>query len=172
MMSSPLHILVLCTGNSARSLLGEALFNHYAAGRWQAHSAGSHPKGLPHPLALQILAAHGVSTHGLRSKSWDEFAAENAPVLDIVITVCDNAANEVCPIWHGSQDKAPMKIHWGIPDPAAAQGGEDDRRVAFEQAFNTLDKRVARLSQYINQQGNIQDFTQLQNELRELAKLY
>jgi arsenate reductase len=140
--TQPLQILILCTGNSARSLLGEALLNHHAAGRWQAYSAGSHPKGAPHPLALSTLQAHGVSTMGLRSKSWDEFAGATASQLDVVITVCDNAADEVCPVWHGT----PIKVHWGIADPAAAVGSDADQRVAFEQAFNILSKRIQRMT--------------------------
>ena len=138
----PLQILILCTGNSARSLLGEALLNHHAAGRWQAHSAGSKPKGTPHPLALQTLQTHHIDITELRSKSWNEFASPAAPTLDAVITVCDNAANEVCPIWHG----APVTVHWGIADPAAVVGSEADQRAAFEQAFNILNHRIQRMA--------------------------
>jgi arsenate reductase len=161
----PLHILILCTGNSARSLLGEALLNHYAAGQWQAHSAGSQPKGVPHPLALQTLQAHHIEIAGLRSKSWNEFAAPGAPSLDIVITVCDNAAHEMCPIWQG----APITVHWGIPDPAAVTGSEAEQRAAFEQAYQTLSTRILRLTPLTLNELNA---TQLQGELRALAAVY
>lgn len=161
---TPLQILILCTGNSARSLLGEALLNHYAAGRWQAYSAGSQTKGIPHPLALSTLQSHGIETHNLRSKSWDEFASAHAPNLDVVITVCDNAANEMCPIWQGT----PMKVHWGIADPAAVSGTEVDQRAAFEQAFAILNRRVQALcSVAINRH----DPVDLKLVLDELAKV-
>jgi arsenate reductase (thioredoxin) len=164
-MKLPINILVLCTGNSARSLLGEALLNHHAHGRWQAFSAGSHPKGVPHPVALTTLAAHGVSTAGLRSKSWDEFSGPNAPQLDLVITVCDNAAGEVCPIWHG----APIKLHWGIPDPAAVTADDAAQRAAFATAYNTLLKRVMRMAAL---DVAALDATQLRSELAQLATVY
>ncbi len=135
------QVLVLCTGNSARSVLAEALLNHRGAGRVVAHSAGSHPKGTVHPLALQLLQEQGLPVVGLRSKSWDEFAGPSAPALDIVITVCDNAAGEVCPIWSGS----PLTAHWGIEDPAAATGTDAQRRAAFRKAYDELDERVQAL---------------------------
>ena len=141
-MSDAFNLLVLCTGNSARSLLGEALLNHFANGRWLAYSAGSQPRGVPHPLALATLQAHGISTAGLRSKSWDEFSTPESPALDVVITVCDNAASEVCPVWHG----APIRVHWGIPDPAAVMGSDTEQRAAFDLAFQTLHKRIVGLS--------------------------
>jgi arsenate reductase (thioredoxin) len=165
MLELPLHLLVLCTGNSARSLLGEALLNHYAAGRWLADSAGSQPKGTPHPLALLTLQLHGIETSGLRSKNWDEFATPDAPKLDIVITVCDNAAKETCPVWHG----APIRVNWGIPDPAAVSGSETEQRAAFELALQTLEKRVQQMAQL--PLANLSP-AQLQAELRELAKVY
>jgi arsenate reductase len=131
-------ILILCTGNSARSILAEALLNHRGAGRIVAFSAGSHPKGAVHPLALATLREQGLPTEGLRSKCWDEFAAPGAPALDLIITVCDNAAGEVCPIWSGK----PVTAHWGIADPAAATGSEIQRRAAFQQAFVKMIERV------------------------------
>lgn len=134
-----LNVLFLCTGNSARSLLAEALINDPAigAGKFVGYSAGSRPKGQPHPLALETLAAHGVSTAGLRSKSWDEFAAPGAPVMDFVFTVCDSAAGEQCPYWPGQ----PVTAHWGLPDPPAA-GDEAAQRRAFRDAFFTLKRRI------------------------------
>lgn len=130
-------VLVLCTGNSARSILGEVLFNALGKGRFKAWSAGSHPAGRVNPGALEWLQANGYSTEGLRSKSWDEFAAPGAPEFDFVFTVCDNAAGEVCPVWFGS----PMTAHWGIPDPAHV-GGDEARRAAFRQAAQQLARRI------------------------------
>jgi arsenate reductase len=136
-----LNVLFLCTGNSARSLLAEALLNHRGGGSIRAFSAGSHPKGAPHPLALETLARHGVPPGDARSKSWDEFAEPGAPAMDVVITVCDNAAGEVCPVWPGH----PARAHWSLPDPAAVAGPADAQRQAFERVFATLDGAVARL---------------------------
>jgi arsenate reductase (thioredoxin) len=132
------NVLFLCTGNSARSIMAEALLNHKGKGKFTAYSAGSHPTGLPRPEALQQIAAAGLSTAGLRSKSWNEFSAPDAPKLDFVFTVCDNAAKEQCPYWPGQ----PMTAHWGIADPAAVKGtsGEIDR--AFRDAFTVLDRRI------------------------------
>ena len=159
----PLHVLVLCTGNSARSILCEALINHYGQSHWRAFSAGSHPKGTVHPVALYTLQEHHIDTAGFRSKSWDEFVTPNALRMDIVITVCDNAASEVCPVWLGS----PLKIHWGIPDPAAAR--DDQQYAAFETAFQTLQRRVKRL---IELPIAAQDRDILQTELRKLAVVF
>ncbi|MEQ8404850.1 MAG: arsenate reductase ArsC [Oceanicaulis sp.] len=131
-----MNILILCTGNSARSILGEALFNARGAGAVSAYSAGSKPKGAPHPGALAVLEKNGLSTDGLRSKTWLEFEAEGAPVMEAVITVCDNAASEPCPVWPG----APARAHWGLPDPAEAS--EAAARAAFEETFRALDRRV------------------------------
>ena len=130
-----LNILVLCTGNSARSILGEALLATLGEGRVSAHSAGSQPKGHPHPEALARLRAEGIATDGFHSKSWDEFSGDDAPALDIVITVCDSAAGETCPYWAG----APVTVHWGLPDPA---GAADEPR-AFAETFAALKARVA-----------------------------
>jgi arsenate reductase len=131
------NVLILCTGNSARSILGEVLFNSLGKGRFKAWSAGSKPAGRVNPGALEWLQANGHSTEGLRSKSWDEFAAPGAPEFDFVFTVCDNAAGEVCPVWYG----APMTAHWGIPDPAHVEGDEA-RRAAFNKAAEQLARRI------------------------------
>ncbi|SFZ86725.1 arsenate reductase [Devosia enhydra] len=132
-------VLFLCTGNSARSILGEALLNHVGAGQFQAYSAGSAPKGQVHPMALEVLSRAGISTNGLRSKSWEEFAVPGAPKMDFVFTVCDNAAGEACPIWPGQ----PMTAHWGIEDPAAVTGPEFQQRAAFEEAMGFMRNRIA-----------------------------
>ena len=133
-----MDLLFLCTGNSARSILGEALLNARAAGRIRAYSAGSDPKGEVHPLALMVLRTCELETTGLRSKSWDEYAAEGAPHMDVVITVCDQAAAESCPLWPG----APVKVHWGLADPAAVQGNETERLAAFARTFTELERRI------------------------------
>ena len=135
---SPYNVLFLCTGNSARSILAEALINHWGAPRFKGFSAGSFPKGEVNPLALEVLAEYRMSTEGYRSKSWDEFATSDAPPLDFVFTVCDRAAEEVCPIWPGQ----PMTAHWGLPDPAAVEGSPDDQRRAFTRVFRELDARL------------------------------
>lgn len=134
----PLNVLILCTGNSARSILAEAILNQDGAGRFRASSAGSHPKGVVHPQALRLLEKLGHPIEGLRSKSWDEFAGPDAPQVDFVITVCDNAAGEVCPIWPGK----PVTAHWGIPDPAAAEGTEAEVGLAFAEAYKQLRRRI------------------------------
>ncbi len=133
----PYNVLVLCTGNSARSILGEVLFNTLGQGRFKAYSAGSKPAGRVNPGALEWLKAHGHSAEGLRSKSWDEFAAPGAPEFDFIITVCDNAAGETCPFWPGH----PATAHWGIPDPAHVEGDEA-RREAFNRAAWQLTHRI------------------------------
>jgi arsenate reductase len=138
---TPRHVLFLCTGNSARSVLAEALLAHHGGERFVSSSAGSQPKGAVHPVALETLERHGLPTTGFRSKSWDEFGAPGAAPIDIVITVCDSAANETCPIWPGH----PSTAHWGIPDPAAVTSSTDEQRRAFEQAYQTLDARIRRL---------------------------
>jgi arsenate reductase len=138
-MTTPTYnVLFLCTGNSARSIMAEAILNHKGRGQFTAHSAGSHPSGSPRPEALDQIASAGISIAGLRSKSWDEFAAPNAPRMNFVFTVCDNAANEVCPYWPGQ----PMTAHWGIPDPAAVNGTPEEIARAFHDAFVILDRRI------------------------------
>lgn len=131
------NVLVLCTGNSARSILGEVLFNTLGKGKFKAFSAGSKPAGRVNPGAIELLQEKGISTEGLRSKSWDEFAAPGAPEIDFIFTVCDNAAGEVCPIWPGK----PATAHWGIPDPAHVEGDEA-RRAAFKKAYDQLARRI------------------------------
>jgi arsenate reductase (thioredoxin) len=137
-----MHVLFLCTGNSARSILAESLLNWRGQGRFVAHSAGSRPKGEVHPLALELLQEMKLPTRDLRSKGWDEFAGPGAPRIDLVITVCDNAARESCPIWPGT----PATMHWGIDDPAAVQGSTQERRAGFRRAFDELDERIRALT--------------------------
>jgi arsenate reductase (thioredoxin) len=136
-----MNVLFLCTGNSARSILAESVLNSMARsrGRFHAFSAGSHPAGEVNPLAIELLEKNHLSTAGLRSKSWDEFAQPGAPELDFVFTVCDNAAGEVCPVWPGQ----PMTAHWGVPDPAAVEGDDSVKRKAFFVAFNQLQTRIS-----------------------------
>jgi arsenate reductase len=138
MTTNPYNVLFLCTGNSARSILAESLVNHWGRGRFVGYSAGSHPKGAVHPLALEVLGQYRMPTEGLRSKSWEEFARPGAPPLNFVFTVCDRAAKEVCPLWPGQ----PMTAHWGIEDPAAVDGSEDEKLRAFRKAFRELDARI------------------------------
>jgi arsenate reductase len=138
MAEQPFNVLILCTGNSARSILGEALVNHWGRGKFAGYSAGSSPKGQVHPIALELLEQLKFPTEGLRSKSWDEFAAPGAPKLDFVFTVCDNAAGESCPYWPGQ----PMTAHWGVEDPAAVQGTETEKWLAFRTAFRELENRI------------------------------
>lgn len=135
------NVLFLCTGNSARSILAESILAQplMGKGRFRAFSAGSHPAGAVNPFAIELLHKNRIPTEGLRSKSWDEFATPAAPPLDFVFTVCDNAAGEVCPIWPGQ----PMTAHWGVEDPAAVQGSEDDKRKAFFTAYNQLHRRIS-----------------------------
>jgi arsenate reductase len=138
-MTGPIYnVLFLCTGNSARSILAESILNHWGRGRFRAFSAGSHPKGEVHPIALALLRQLDFLTEDLRSKSWDEFEAPAAPALNFIFTVCDNAAGEVCPIWPGK----PMTAHWGIPDPAAADGSDANEWTAFQTAFRALENRI------------------------------
>ncbi|HSQ06562.1 MAG TPA: arsenate reductase ArsC [Chromatiaceae bacterium] len=138
-MSGPSYnVLFLCTGNSARSIIGECLITRLGRGRFHGFSAGSHPKGEVHPLAIEVLRRNNFVTDGLRSKDWGEFAAPGAPQMDFVFTVCDNAAAEVCPVWPGQ----PMTAHWGIADPAAVEGDEVTRMMAFRQALRELEHRI------------------------------
>lgn len=132
------NVLFLCTGNSARSILAEVLIEHWGKGRFNGYSAGSFPKGAVHPLALEELERHHLPTSGLRSKSWNEFARRGAPVMDFVFTVCDQVANGACPVWPGN----PVTAHWGVPDPAAIEGTEAERRRAFRDAYLMLENRI------------------------------
>ncbi len=143
---SPRNVLFLCTGNSARSVLAECYLNHAGRGRFRAFSAGSRPTGRVNPFALELLRSKGIATDGVRSKSWDEFAAPGAPAMDYIFTVCDNAAGETCPLWPGR----PATGHWGVDDPAAVEGSDDDRRAAFERAFALL---AARIDAFVAQGG-------------------
>jgi arsenate reductase len=136
--SEPLNVLFLCTGNSARSIMAECILNRLGAGKFRALSAGSHPAGKVNPVALNLLRKTNFDVSGLRSKSWDEFARADAPKLDFVFTVCDDAANEVCPIWPGQ----PMTAHWGLPDPAKAEGTEAERNFAFADTMRMLNQRI------------------------------
>jgi arsenate reductase (thioredoxin) len=158
----PLHVLFLCTGNSARSILAESLLNHRGRGRFVGHSAGSHPKGEVHPLALELLRERKMPTQGLRSKRWDEFAAPGAPPIDFVFTVCDNAAGETCPVWPGR----PMTAHWGIADPAAARGTVQQRKAAFQRAFGELESRI---EAFVSLPIDALDRTRLQQRLAEIG---
>jgi arsenate reductase len=157
------HVLFLCTGNSARSILAESLLNHWGKGRFRAFSAGSFPKGQVHPMALDLLKRSNLPAEGFRSKSWDEFAAQGAPSIDFIFTVCDNAAGEVCPIWPGK----PMTAHWGIADPAAVQGTEAERAFAFRKALKGLETRV---KLFTSLPLDSLDGMTLQAKLREIGK--
>jgi protein-tyrosine-phosphatase len=137
-MQPPYNVLILCTGNSARSILAEALITHIGHGKFIGFSAGSQPKGAVHPMSLQLLAEMNLPATGYRSKSWDEFSGAIAPQLDFVFTVCGNAADETCPVWPGG----PMTAHWGVPDPAAMEGSDEVKLQAFREAYAQLEKRI------------------------------
>jgi arsenate reductase (thioredoxin) len=158
------NVLFLCTGNSARSILAESILRKDGAGRFCAFSAGSAPKGAVHPLALRVLERMDYPTDGTRSKSWLEFAATDAPVMDFVFTVCDNAAGEACPVWPGQ----PMTAHWGIEDPAAIEGTELEKEAAFTTAFRYLKNRIGA---FINLPLNKIDRLSLGTRLREIGRL-
>jgi arsenate reductase len=137
----PYNVLFLCSGNSARSILAEAYLNSAGRGRFKAYSAGSNPTGKVNPFAIELLEKTGLPTGGFRSKNWDEFARPDAPALDLIFTVCDNAAGEVCPVWPGK----PITAHWGVPDPAAVEGDDEVKRKAFRVAFTQLSTRINHL---------------------------
>jgi protein-tyrosine-phosphatase len=158
----PYNVLFLCTGNSARSIMAEAILSRAGAGKFNAFSAGSHPKGEVHPEALRLLQRLNFKTDGLRSKSWDEFAQSGAPELDFVFTVCDNAAGEVCPIWPGQ----PMTAHWGVPDPAAVEGSAIDVARAFAVGFGRLSNRI---EIFVNLPFKSLDRLALQKRLSEIG---
>ncbi len=138
MTNTPLNVLFLCTGNSARSILAEAVMNHLGNGRFNGYSAGSRPAGEPNPFAINLLQREGIDTAFARSKSWDEFATPGAPKLDFVFTVCDNAAAEECPYWPGQ----PVSAHWGLPDPAAVEGSDAEKALAFADTYRALYRRI------------------------------
>jgi len=158
------NVLFLCTGNSARSILAEAMLNDLGKGRFCGWSAGSYPKGEVHPLALELLVKNHLPIEGLRSKSWEEFALPGASQIDFVFTVCDNAAGEACPVWPGQ----PITAHWGIPDPAAVEGTDEERRKAFFIAYNQLSKR---LSTFVNLPLHNLDEVSLKRRLEEIGKI-
>lgn len=157
------NALFICTGNSARSILAEGLLNELGKGRFKAYSAGSQPKGEVHPLALATLERLHLPADGYRSKSWDEFAAPGAPVLDFIFTVCDNAAGEACPFWPGQ----PVSAHWGVPDPAAAEGSEEQKRKAFLDAAVTLRRRI---ELFLSLPLARLDVMSLQQQLRDIGR--
>ncbi|WP_059414340.1 arsenate reductase ArsC [Cupriavidus basilensis] len=163
MSDKTFNVLVLCTGNSARSVMAEALFNVLGKRRFHAYSAGSHPSGTVNPFAIERCQSIGYDTSGLRSKSWDEFALPGAPNMDFVITVCDQAAGEVCPIWPGT----PITAHWGFMDPAAIQGSDDEKRKVFDQVFRQILNRV---SQFVNLPPHILDRNAIQKEMRAIGE--
>jgi arsenate reductase len=158
------NVLFLCTGNSARSIMAEAILNNLGRGRFKAFSAGSFPKGSVHPLALKVLASSKVPTEGLSSKSWEVFAVADAPVMDFVFTVCDNAANEVCPVWPGQ----PMTAHWGIEDPAAVEGADLEKESAFVMAERFLRNRI---SAFVSLPMRSLEELSLQAKLKEIGEM-
>jgi protein-tyrosine-phosphatase len=163
-MAEPVfNVLFLCTGNSARSILAESLLNQLGKGRFRAFSAGSRPVGRVNPFALELLEKNHFPTGELRSKSWDEFAQPDAPPLDFVVTVCDNAAGEVCPVWPAQ----PMTAHWGIPDPTAVEGSDDVKRHAFVEAMSQLQRR---LSAFVSLPFHTLDNMKLQQAVRDIGR--
>jgi protein-tyrosine-phosphatase len=165
MSDQPINVLFLCTHNSARSILAEALLNHIGKGRFKAYSAGSSPRDnqQPNPIGMEVLKSAGIATEGLYSKSWDEFAKADAPVMNLVITVCDNAAGEVCPYWPGQ----PATAHWGYADPSAGDGSEDDKRAAFTQTLYQIRRRLELL---VNLPLASLGKLSIENEARRLAQ--
>ncbi len=156
------NVLFLCTGNSARSILAEQLMNSWGHGKFRGFSAGSHPKGQVHPIALALLQKMNLPTEGLRSKSWDEFAAPAASPIDFVLTVCDNAAGEMCPVWPGQ----PMTAHWGVADPAAVEGTDAEKWLAFRTAFHELESRI---KAFTSLPIDTLDHSTLKERLREIG---
>jgi protein-tyrosine-phosphatase len=163
-MSEPYNVLFLCTGNSARSIMAEAILNKLGAGKFRAFSAGSQPKGWVHPEAVRLLQSLGYDTSVFRSKSWSEFAEPGAPVMDFVFTVCDNAAGESCPLWPGQ----PMTAHWGIPDPAETKGNPAEIALAFKDAYRMLNQRIGI---FIALPIRSLDKLSLQNRVREIGRM-
>ena len=163
MADKPYNVLFLCTGNSARSILAESVLNRLGSGKFRGLSAGSFPKGEVHPYALELLERQNYPTKHLRSKSWNEFAGPGADTLDFVFTVCDNAAGEACPIWPGQ----PMTAHWGLPDPAAVEGNEAERRLAFAETLRMLRNRIG---VFVSLPIKSLDKLSLQNRLREIGR--
>ena len=163
MADRTMNVLFLCTGNSARSVLAEATLNGLGKGRFRAFSAGSHPTGKINPFAIELLQSLRLPTEGLRSKNWDEFAVPGAPVMDFVITVCDDAAGEVCPLWPGQ----PMTAHWGVSDPAAVQGTDEEKRKAFADACRVLRRRIELFLSLPIQALTVMS---LQNKLKDIGK--
>lgn len=157
------NVLILCTGNSARSIMAEVMLNHLGKGKIKAYSAGSHPGGRVNPFAIETMQKMGLPTEGLRSKSWDEFAAPGAPPLDFVFTVCDNAAGEMCPIWPGQ----PISAHWGIEDPAAVEGSHEKKREAFSKAAMLLRRRI---ELFVSLPLAKLDAASLQTKVKEIGK--
>jgi len=160
----PFNVLFLCTGNSARSIMAEAILNRLSAGKFHAYSAGSHPKGRVHPETLHLLRSLGYDTSNLRSKPWSEFANVGAPLLDFVFTVCDNAAGEACPVWPGQ----PMTAHWGVPDPAEAKGNPAEIALAFKDAYRMLNQRIGI---FVSLPLRSLDRLSLQKKLREIGHM-
>jgi arsenate reductase (thioredoxin) len=163
MTDRPYNVLFLCTHNSARSIIAESVMNRLGKGRFKAFSAGSQPRGQVHPFALDLLANLGHDVSGLRSKSWEEFSGPGASPLDFVFTVCDNAADEVCPVWPGQ----PMTAHWGVPDPSLAEGSETERRLAFADTMRMLSQRIGI---FMSLPLRSLDKMSLQNRLREIGR--
>jgi arsenate reductase (thioredoxin) len=164
MADHPFNVLFLCTGNSARSIMAEAILNELGAGKFRAFSAGSQPKGWVHPETLRLLQSLGYDTSRFRSKSWSEFADPGAPLLDFVFTVCDSAAGETCPVWPGQ----PMTAHWGVPDPAEAQGSPAEIALAFKDAYRMLNHRIGI---FTSLPLRSLDHLSLQQKLREIGRL-